>query len=92
MTARRLLTTTAFERDLKRVEKQGRDLDKLEAIVDLLQSNAPLPAKIRAHPLRGEWHGHWDCHVEPDWLLLYKLERSKLILVRTGSHSELFGS
>jgi mRNA interferase YafQ len=43
------------------------------------------------HPLRGQWEGHWDCHVEPDWLLLYKLAPSKLVLVRTGSHSDLFG-
>jgi mRNA interferase YafQ len=40
--------------------------------------------------LRGEWEGHWDCHVEPDWLLLYKLQPGELILVRTGSHSDLF--
>jgi mRNA interferase YafQ len=86
-----LLTTTAFARDLRRVRKQGKDLDKLEAIVDLLQAEQPLPARCRAHPLRGNWANHWDCHIEPDWLLLYKLAEQELILVRTGSHAELFG-
>ncbi len=86
-----LLTTTAFERDLRRVEKQGKDLDKLEAVVDLLQTQGPLPARCRPHPLRGDWSGHWDCHVEPDWLLLYRVTAAQLILVRTGSHAELFG-
>jgi mRNA interferase YafQ len=57
---RELLTTSAFGRDLRRVERQGKDLDKLEAIVDLLQASKPLPLRCRAHPLRGEWEGHWD--------------------------------
>lgn len=86
-----LLTTTAFEKDLRRLGKQGKDLDKLEAIVDLLQSRKPLPHRCRPHSLRGNWAGHWDCHVEPDWILLYRLTEKALILVRTGSHSELFG-
>lgn len=91
MTRRKLLTTAAFERDLRRAGKQRRNLDKLEAIVDLLQANASLPRKCHVHPLRGEWEGHCDCHIEPDWLLLYKLTPEDLTLVRTGSHSELFG-
>ena len=86
-----LLTTTAFEKDLRRVEKQGKDLDKLEEVVDLLQTRQPLPPRCRPHPLRGAWFGHWDCHVQPDWLLLYRLTEAELILVRTGSHAELFG-
>ena len=85
-----VLTTMTFEKDLRRVQKQGRDLDKLEAVVDLLQFKRDLPPRCRPHPLRGEWSGHWDCHVEPDWLLLYRLTENELILVRTGSHSELF--
>lgn len=85
-----LRTTTAFERDLRRVRKQGKDIDKLEAVVDLLQAQQPLPASCRPHPLRGSWAGHWDCHIGPDWLLLYKVTVQALILVRTGSHAELF--
>jgi mRNA interferase YafQ len=86
-----LCTTTAFERDLRRVDKQGKDLDKLEAIVNLLQAQELLPVRCRPHPLRGSWAGHWDCHVEPDWILLYRKTEDALILVRTGSHAELFG-
>ena len=86
-----LRTTTAFERDLRRVNKQGKDLDKLEMIVNTLQAREQLPARCHPHPLRGSWAGHWDCHVEPDWLLLYRVTNEALILVRTGSHAELFG-
>jgi mRNA interferase YafQ len=85
-----LRTTTAFERDLRRVKKQGKDLDELELIVNLLQTREPLPARCRPHPLRGDWVGHWDCHVQPDWILLYKLTDRVFILVRTGRHAELF--
>ena len=85
-----LLTTTAFEKDLKRVGKQGRNLDKLEAVVDLLQSQQPLPTRCKPHPLRGNWTGHWDCHIGPNWLLLYLVSETELMLVRTGSHAELF--
>ncbi len=85
-----LLTTTAFEKDLKRVGKQGRNLDKLEAVVNLLQSQQPLPTRCKPHQLRGNWTGHWDCHVAPDWLLLYRVTETALLLVRTGSHAELF--
>jgi mRNA interferase YafQ len=86
-----LRTTTAFERDLRRIDKQGKDLDKLETVVNILQAREQLPARCRPHPLRGIWAGHWDCHVEPDWLLLYKVTDDVLILVRTGSHADLFG-
>jgi mRNA interferase YafQ len=85
-----LLTTTAFIRDLRRLKKQGKDLDKLETVVDLLQAQQPLPIRCRAHPLRGTWIDHWDCHIAPNWLLLYKLTAKELILVRSGSHAELF--
>jgi mRNA interferase YafQ len=85
-----LLTTSAFERDLRRVGKQGKDLDKLEKGVDALQAGSRLPASCHPHALRGNWAGHWDCHVGPDWLLLYKITERELILVRTGSHAELF--
>jgi mRNA interferase YafQ len=89
--ALRLLTTTAFEKDLRRVRKQGKDVDKIEAVVNLLQEQIPLPTRCHAHPLRGDWAGCWDCHIEPDWLLLYRVTENQLVLVRTGSHTELFG-
>ena len=86
-----LLTTTAFERDLRRIKKRAKDLDKLEAIVNLLQAQEQLPLRCHPHPLRGNWAGYWDCHVGPDWLLIYKVTEKELILVRTGSHADLFG-
>jgi mRNA interferase YafQ len=90
VTVRRLLTGAAFERDLRRMKRQGKDLDKIDAIVQRLREDVALPPRCRVHPLRGEWEGHWDCHVEPDWVLIYKLIPGTLILVRTGSHSQLF--
>ena len=85
-----LLTTSAFEPDLRRVRKPGKNLGKREAVVDSLQDGTRLPARWHPHPLRGKWAGHWDCRVEPDWSLLYKITERELILVRTGSHAELF--
>ncbi len=85
-----ILTTTAFERDLRRLRRQGKDLDKLEALVDLIQSQLPSPQHCRPHRLRGNFADHWDCHVAPDWLLLYRMTPTALILVRSGSHAEIF--
>ncbi len=85
-----LLTTTAFEKDLRRVKKQGKSINRLEQVVDLLQAREILPPRCRPHMLSGTWAGHWDCHIEPDWLLLYRLTETELILVRTGSHADLF--
>ena len=90
MTIRRLFTSAMFERDLRRMKRQRKDLEKLERIVEVLRENLVLPPRCRVHPLRGEWEGHWDCHVEPDWLPIFKLVPDALILVRTGSHSDLF--
>jgi mRNA interferase YafQ len=86
-----LLTTSAFERDVRRVLKQGKNLDKLEEVVNTLLDGEALPARSHPHPLRGDWAGHWDCHVAPDWILLYRITAKALVLVRTGSHAELFG-
>jgi mRNA interferase YafQ len=85
-----LLTTTKFEKDFRRVRKQDKDIDKLEKIVDFLQAQQALPFACRPHLLHGSWAGHWDCHIESDWLLLYRVTETALILVRTGSHAELF--
>ena len=58
--------------------------------MNLLQAQEKLSARCRPHALRGNWEGFWDCHIEPDWLLLYRVTEKELILVRTGSHGELF--
>ena len=81
-----------FKRDVRRVEKRGKDMAKLRAVLTLLIEEQPLPASYRDHPLRGDWVGFRDLHIEPDWLLLYRVEGGELQLARTGSHSDLFDS
>jgi mRNA interferase YafQ len=82
-----------FKRDYKRMGKQGRDLDLLLDVVDVLAAETPLDEKYKDHPLSGNLIGHRECHILPDWLLVYKPEKNRLVLTltRTGSHSELFG-
>jgi mRNA interferase YafQ len=84
--------TTRFRRDLRGMRRRGRDVQKLQAIVRLLVHQQPLAPRHRDHPLMGEWLGYRDCHIEPDWLLIYKIDREEatLTLVRTGTHSDLF--
>ena len=84
--------TTQFKKDFKLAEKQGLDMTELEAVITMLANGIVLPAKYRDHELRGNYSGHRECHIEPDWLLIYKITESVLVLslVRTGSHSKLF--
>ena len=63
---------------------------KLKAMLERLIEGGPLPPEFRDHPLRGDFAGSRDCHIEPDWLLLYKIDGNDLYLVRTGTHSDLF--
>ncbi len=79
-----------FRRDVKRVEKRGKDLGKLRDILMLLIADATLPASYKDHPLKGDWKGYRDAHIEPDWLLVYRIAGDELHLARTGSHSDLF--
>ena len=70
----------------------NKDLEKLKTVVELLVQEQILPERYRDHNLVGDWSGYRECHIEPDWLLLYKIERDEesLTLVRTGTHSDLF--
>jgi mRNA interferase YafQ len=79
-----------FRRDVKLAQRRGKDMSKLRAVVLLLIEEKPLPLRLKDHPLSGEWEHHRDCHLEPDWLLLYKIYGDDLYLVRTGSHADLF--
>ena len=63
---------------------------KLREVILLLLEGNPLPARFKEHPLSGEWKLYRDCHIEPDWLLLFKIDEDDLHLVRTGTHSDLF--
>ena len=87
----RLLTTKRFERDLRRCRRRGKDLDKLWVVVDRLLSGEPLRPRHRMHHLSGAWAHSWECHLEPDWLLVWHVDEDALILTRTGTHSDLFG-
>lgn len=82
--------TGQFSRDVKRQRKRGKDLNKLQEVVKLLAEDIPLPANYKDHPLIGYWHPSRDCHIEPDWILIYTTDRDSLRLERTGTHSDLF--
>ena len=79
-----------FKKDVKRQEKRGKDMAKLKAVLLLLIKQEPLPQEFGDNPLRGDWKGYRDLHIEPDWLMLYRVEGAELQLARTGSHSDLF--
>ena len=85
-----LSQTTQFAKDVKRMRKRGKDLEKLKAIVIALARGEPLAPKHRDHPLVGSWKNARDCHIEPDWVLIYTADKHSLRLERTGTHSDLF--
>ena len=87
-----LVTTAQFRKDLKRIRKRGYDLSKLDDILQSLQREELLPVKHHDHALTGDYIGFRECHVEPDWLLVYAIDKGQLILTasRTGTHSDLF--
>ncbi len=85
-----LVPSTRFRKDVKRAEKRGKDMAKLRAILNLLAQEQPLPVEYKDHALRGDWIGFRDLHIEPDWLLLYRIENDEVQLARTGTHSDLF--
>jgi mRNA interferase YafQ len=87
---KRLSQTRQFARDLKRMQKRGEKLAKLKAVVKRLAQGKPLDPKHRDHPLIGNWKNCRDCHIEPDWVLIYTVGPDSLRLERTGTHSDLF--
>lgn len=87
---REIVLGTQFKRDVKKAEKRGKDMTKLRELILLLAEGKALPPRYKEHPLSGDWKHFRDCHIEPDWLLLYKIEGEELYLVRTGTHSDLF--
>jgi mRNA interferase YafQ len=84
--------TQKMKRDAKRMQKRGKDMSKLDAALRLLASGKPLPHKFLDHPLKGSLVGFRECHIEPDWLLVYQVNKGELILLATatGSHSDIF--
>jgi len=82
--------TTQFERDLRLAERRGKDIEKLKAILKALIREEPLPERQRDHPLTGNYKSRRECHIEPDWLLIYKLVNGDIVFERTGTHRDLF--
>ena len=85
--------TSRFKRDLKNIQRRGYDIGLLTEVIRTLATGEPLADKHKDHALSGIWSKHRECHVTPDWLLIYKLENDVLVLTltRTGTHSDLFG-
>ena len=83
--------TNAYKRDLKRIARRSYDLALLGNVLNALREGH-LPAARRDHPLKGEWKGWRECHIEPDWLLIYKATETDVLLARTGTHADLFGN
>jgi len=80
-----------FKRDVKLAQKRGKDMDKLKTLLGLLIDGSPLPAPYLDHPLKGDWASFRDAHIEPDWLLIYKIMGEVVRFERTGRHTDLFG-
>lgn len=80
-----------FKRDVKQSQKRGKDMGKLKTLLTLLIEGKPLSASYLDYPLKGGWHGCRDAHIEPDWLLVYKVSGDVVRFERTGRHSDLFG-
>lgn len=87
-----VILSNQFKKDLKLAKNRGLDLEQLDNVVDQLAQGKPLDTKYRDHALRGKYQGFRECHIQPDWLLVYcvKQEQLMLFLFRTGSHSDLF--
>ena len=79
-----------FIKDLERAKKRGKDIQKLKDIMEMILYEKTLPIKNRNHKLKGDFVNYWECHIEPDWLLIYKLMSKEVIFARTGTHADLF--
>ncbi len=82
---------TKFKQDRKRCQRRGLDMTLLVEVVDVLRQDGALPERCRPHKLHGDFSGYWDCHIAPDWLLIYDIEDDAILgLVATGTHADLF--
>jgi len=87
-----IVWTSQFKKDYKLAIKRGYRIEELDRVITMLANNLILPVKYKDHELSGTWKGFRECHIEPDWLLIYRVINNDLILtlIRTGSHSDLF--
>ncbi len=81
----------SFKKDYKHILRRHYEIKKLDDIILHLRLDEPLSITNRPHLLLGDWRGYWECHVIPDWLLIYKNNENELVLARTGTHSDIFG-
>lgn len=86
----KLIYTTQFKKDFKKIKKQQKNISKLTVLIEKLLGQENLESKYKDHSLTGKYKSHRDCHIEPDWILIYKINKNELVLERTGSHSDLF--
>ncbi len=87
---RRITQQAQFQKDLRRQRRRGKDIEELIAAVELLAETGNLPKGYAPHFLSGEWKGVSECHIEPDWLLIYDVTPDEVVLIRTGTHADLF--
>ena len=88
---RTIVQQRRFRDDVRRQKRRGKDIEELIAAVELLAEQGELPAAYRPHQLSGVWKGVWECHIDPDWLLIYVITEQEVLLIRTGTHKDLFG-
>lgn len=88
----KLEPTSRFRRDVRRLYRRGYDLSLMNDVLDCLAREQPLDARYHDHPLTGTWEGCRECHIRPDWLLIYRIDHNRLVLIeqRTGTHADLF--
>ena len=88
----KIVMSSRFAKDIKTIAKRGYDLDKIKSIIEDIANGKVLSPKYKDHPLQGEYNGKRECHILPDWLLIYEIRNDELLLylIRTGSHSDLF--
>ncbi len=84
------IQTGTFRKDAKRMGKRDKNLSRPKGIMEDIIYQRPLPPRLRDHALSGNWAGHRECHIEPDWLLIYRLTETEVIFTRTGIHADLF--
>lgn len=85
-----IVQSSRFKRDIRKARKQGKSLTELQTVIKLIVQQKPLPKSYRDHNLSGDYASFRECHIRPDWLLIYKITGKELQLARVGSHSELF--
>lgn len=88
---KKIFRTNRFKKDIKKMKKRGKSFDVFKQVIQKLANDEQLEQRYRDHKLKGDYVGTRECHVEPDWLLIYEENDDELILIRTGTHSDLFG-